>query len=269
MSIFKNKNVLITGGASGIGKIMGRLALEKGALNLIVWDINEANMETTKNEFGKRYPNIHFLKVDVSNPEEIANAAEETRKVASPVQIIINNAGIVAGDYFHSQNTNSIRKTMEINAIAPMYVAHEFLKCMIEHNEGHICNIASAAGMLGNPQMAAYAASKWAVIGWSESLRLEMQQLKSKVKVTTVTPFYISTGMFDGVKSPIIGIIKPEKAAQRIIRGIERNHIFVRMPAIVYILPFVKGILPVRAFDFVVGKLFGIYKGMSSFKGHG
>lgn len=269
MSTFKNKNVLITGGAAGIGKIMGRIALEKGASNLIIWDLNDKNIETAKAEFGAKYSNVHFFKVDVSLAEQISIAAEETRKVAGPVQILINNAGIVAGNYFHTQTTDSIRKTMEINATAPMYMTHEFIKCMIEHNEGHICNIASAAGMLGNPQMAAYAASKWAVIGWSESLRLEMKQLKSQVKVTTVTPFYISTGMFEGVKSPIIPITKPEKAARKIIHGIEHNRIYVRMPAIVYILPFVKGILPVRAFDFVVGKLFGIYKGMSSFKGHG
>lgn len=268
MSIFKNKNVLITGGAAGIGKIMGRIALEKGASNLVVWDISEKNMEATKIEFRKKYNHVHFFKVDVSHAEQISNTAEETRKVAGPVHILINNAGIVAGNYFHEQTTDTIRKTMDINATAPMLVSHEFLKCMIEHDNGHICNIASAAGMLGNPQMATYAASKWAVIGWSESLRLEMKQLKSQVKITTVTPFYISTGMFEGVKSPVIPITKPEKAARKIIRGIERNRIFVRMPAIVYILPFVKGILPVGAFDFVVGKLFGIYKGMSSFKGH-
>ena len=268
MSTFKNKNVLITGGAAGIGKIMGHMALEKGASNLIVWDISDKNTETTKAEFSLKFSNVHFLKVDVSRHEEISKAGEETRKIAGPVQILINNVGIVTGNYFHEQTTETIGKTMEINATAPMYVAHEFLKCMLEHNDGHICNIASAAGMLGNPQMAVYAASKWAVIGWSESLRLEMKQLKSKVKVTTITPFYISTGMFEGVKSPVIPIIKPEKAAGKIIRGIEQNKVFVRMPAIIYILPFVKGILPVRAFDFVVGKLFGIYKGMSSFTGH-
>lgn len=267
MSTFKNKNVLITGGAAGIGKLMGELALEKGAANLIIWDISEKNIESTKTELSKKFSNVHFLKVDVSQPEQISRAAEETRKIAGQVQILINNAGIVSGEFFHQHDAEVIRKTMAINASAPMYVTHEFLKCMIEHNDGHICNIASAAGMLGNPQMAVYAASKWAVIGWSDSLRLEMKQLKSKVKVTTVTPFYISTGMFEGVRSPIIPIIKPEKAAHKIIRGIEKNKMFVRMPAIVYSLPFIKGILPVRAFDFVAGKLFGIYKGMSTFKG--
>ena len=77
--------------------------------------------------------------------------------------------------------------------------------------------------------MSVYAASKWSAIGWSDSLRLEMKQLKKNIGVTTVTPYYINTGMFDGVKS-IVPILNPEKVANQIIRGIESNKIFVSMP---------------------------------------
>jgi len=105
------------------------------------------------------------------------------------------------------------------------------------------------------------------VVGWSESLRLEMEETRSQVKITTVTPFYISTGMFEGVKSSIIPIVKPHVAVRKIIYGIEHDKLYVRMPGIVYWIYFVKGLLPVRWFDTVVGKWFGMHKSMDEFKG--
>jgi len=148
-----------------------------------------------------------------------------------------------------------------------MHLCKLFLPGMVQQKNGHIVNIASAAGMVSNPKMSVYAASKWAVIGWSDSLRLEMEALGTGVKVSTVTPYYINTGMFAGVHSSIIPILEPEVAAKRIIRGIEKNRIFIRMPGIVYVLQLVKGILPARWFDVVVGRWMGVYDTMKEFKG--
>jgi short-subunit dehydrogenase len=147
-----------------------------------------------------------------------------------------------------------------------MHITLEFLPDMLKQNSGHLINIASAAGMVANPQMSVYCASKWAVIGWSDSVRLEMKKLKKQVKVTTVTPYYINTGMFDGVKS-LIPIQNPEKATRKIIKGIERNRAFVRVPLIIYTLPLIKGLLPTIMFDWFVGKVLGVYKTMEHFKG--
>jgi all-trans-retinol dehydrogenase (NAD+) len=95
-----------------------------------------------------------------------------------------------------------------------------------------------------------------------------MEMLKTNINVTCVTPYYISTGMFAGVKSSIfIPITKPETAARKIIRGIERNALHVRMPFIVYTLQLIKGLLPTRAFDLVVGKFLKVYKTMDEFTG--
>jgi short-subunit dehydrogenase len=121
--------------------------------------------------------------------------------------------------------------------------------------------------MAAFPTLSVYAASKWGMIGWSESLRLELEASSSGVKVTTVTPYLIDTGMFDGVKSPIIPLLKPLRVAKDIVKSIEKNKIFSRMPWLVYTIPFFKGILPQRTFDYVVGKLFGVYKTMDTFKG--
>lgn len=266
MSKIQSKKVLITGGAAGIGKIMSRMMLEKGA-EVVIWDINEQNMTDTVEELSK-IGKISSIKADVSSPEQIKKAAEETKKRVGKVDILINNAGIVVGKYFNEHKIDDINNTININTNAPMFITLEFLQDMTDQNFGHVCNIASSAGLISNPKMSVYAASKWAVIGWSDSLRIEMQKLKKQVKVTTVTPYYINTGMFDGVKS-IVPILKPEKAAKKIIRGIERNKIFVGMPWNVRFIRFMQGVLPVRGFDWIVGDLMGIYKTMDKFKGHG
>jgi len=264
MSAFKNKRVLITGGAAGIGKIMGRLVLQKGA-ELIIWDINEKSVEETKKELSALGV-VHTFLVDVSEAEQIKQTAMLVRQLGI-VDIVINNAGIVVGKYFSNHSKDEITRTMDINTIAPMLITQEFLPAMIEQNFGRICNIASSAGLISNPKMSIYAASKWAVIGWSDSLRLELKQQKLKIGVTTVTPYYINTGMFDGVKS-IVPILNPEKVSKKIIKGIERNRPIVSMPWSMRFVRFGQGIMPIWLFDWFVGRVLGIYKTMEHFKGH-
>jgi short-subunit dehydrogenase len=268
MSTFKGKTVLITGGASGIGKIMAHKILKQGAERMILWDINKENLEFTVGELKGQGYSVFSNIVDVSNLDQVRDAAQDVKNKAGKVDILINNAGVVVGKYFHEHTHKDIDFSMNINASALMHITKEFLDDMINANSGHIVNIASAAGMVSNPKMSIYCASKWAAIGWSDSLRLEMERIAKGVKITTVTPYYISTGMFDGVKSRIIPIVKPEKAANKIIRGIRKNRVFVRMPWLVYLLPLIKGVLPTRWFDLIVGKGFGVYKSMDEFKGH-
>ena len=264
MSKFKNKRVLITGGASGIGKIMGRMALEKGA-ELIIWDINQKAIDDTVKVFQTLGPVFGYT-VDVSNVEQIHAVASRVISERGLVNILVNNAGIVVGKYFDEHTTDDIKRTMDINASAPMYVTAEFLAQMIVQRSGHICNIASSAGFIANPRMSVYAASKWAVIGWSESLRLEMQFRKTRVKVSTVTPYYINTGMFAGVKS-LIPLLKPEKVAAQIISGIERNRIIISMPFNMHFIRLCQGLLSIRLFDWVAGNVLQIYKTMDHFTG--
>ncbi|HAN00851.1 MAG TPA: short-chain dehydrogenase [Marinilabiliales bacterium] len=266
MSSFNNKTLLITGGASGIGFLMAQQAIAKGAGKLIIWDINEQGLHKAIAQLKTSLPESYGYVVDVSSADQIKETAQKVKNELGRVHILINNAGVVVGRYFHEHTHADINFTIGINTNALMHVALEFLPEMMENNEGHLVNIASAAGMVANPQMSVYCASKWAIIGWSDSVRLEMKKLKKKVKVTTVTPYYISTGMFDGVKS-IIPITKPETAAEKIIAGIEKDKAFIRMPWLVYTLPLVKGVLPLGWFDFIVGKGLGVYKTMDHFKG--
>src|SRR6056297_610642 len=268
MTKFKDKTVLITGGASGIGKLMAQKILSLGAAKMIIWDINRENLENTINELKAPVFEIFSYQVDVANMEKVKQTAQKVKDEVGVVDVLINNAGVVVGKFFHEHSHQDIDFTMNINTSAFMHITLEFIGDIMNQGEGHIVNIASAAGMVANPKMSVYCASKWAAIGWSDSLRLEMKRIHKKIKVTTVTPYYISTGMFDGVKSRLVTIIKPEKAVRKIVRGVIKNKIFVRMPGIIYLLPLIKGILPVRWFDFIVGKGFGVYKSMDEFKGH-
>ena len=263
----KGSNVLITGGASGIGKIMGRMALEKGARNLIIWDINIAAIEAVKQEF-KELGNVYGYRVDVSSNDTVVNTYKRVLEDCGEVDILINCAGIVTSNKtFDQMSADEITRTININTIAPMFVAHAMLPGMLRRNRGHICTITSAGGMLSNPKMSVYAASKWGATGWSDSVRIELQEMKSKVRITTVAPYYINTGMFDGVKSPIIPILKPEYVSRKVLRAIEKNKNFAGIPFGFHFIRFWQAFLPTRVFDFFFGKVFGIYHAMDQFTG--
>ena len=264
---FKGKIILITGGASGIGKIMARKSLERGVSHLVIWDINEEGLAKTKEEFQHFGIQISTYKVDVSNLDEIKITAQRVRTEVGKIDILINNAGIVVGKYFHENTHQDIQKTMLINSNALMHITLEFLPEMMKDNVGAICNIASSAGLISNPKMAVYAASKWAVNGWSDSLRLEMQQLSKNISVTTIMPFYINTGMFDGVKSKLLPILEPEPTSERIIKAIEKGTKILAMPLPYWFIRLSQGILPLPIYEWVMDNVFGVYDTMKYFKG--
>lgn len=271
MGKFNGKRVLITGGASGIGRLMGEMSLKKGAAALIIWDINQANIDSTVAEFSQ-FGHVVGYRVDVSNDEMVAATYQRVKSEVGQVDVLINCAGIVTGNKtFDCCTTDEIHRTMNINASAPMVVALQVLPDMIARDSGHICTIASAGGMISNPRMSIYAASKWAAIGWSDSVRLELKEMKSHVRVTTVAPYYIDTGMFGGVKSRILPILKPEYAASQIIKAIEKEKDFKMLmrwiPCPHHFVRIMQGVLPTALFDWLFGQVFGIYHTMDNFTG--
>jgi len=267
MSNIKDTTVLITGGASGIGKLMGEMCLEQGARQLIIWDIDENKTVALVTSLRSQGYEVHYNILDLEKTEAIIKAAKEVLEKFGAIDLLFNNAGVVVGKEFIHHTHRDIDFTTNINVNALMHVTLEFLPVMISRKKGHIINIASAAGLMAVPKMAVYVASKHAVLGWSESLRLELETVSKNLHVTTVTPSFISTGMFEGVRSPVIPLVTPEKAAKKIIKGVKRNKRYVRMPGIVYLVPFIKGVLPQRWFDVVAGKWFGFYKSMNTFRG--
>ena len=268
MSYFKNKKVLVTGGASGIGFLMGKKALERGASHLIIWDINEDALLSSAATLIKLGFSVSTGLVDVRNYEQIQEEAEKVLSEYEKVDVLINNAGIVVGNSFHEHSYEDIDVTMGVNSLGLMFVARAFLPVMIEARSGQIVNIASAAGLTPNPHMTVYAASKWAALGWSDSLRLELAEISKDLRVLTVQPSYINTGMFAGVKSPrLVPLLDPDAISVKILDAVEKNKIHLREPFMVKLTPFFRGFLPARLYDFVAGKIFKVYESMSTFIG--
>ena len=165
MTRIKDKCVLITGAGSGIGRIMGRLALERGARKVIVWDIDEGRIAETLTAWAAPERTAAY-RADLSDTRQIEQTAARMHAECGQVDILINCAGIITGNKtFDRMSPAEIERTIAVNTTAPMQLALQLLPGMIARNEGHICNIASAAGMISNPRMSVYAASKWAVIG--------------------------------------------------------------------------------------------------------
>ena len=264
MSYWKGKKVLITGGASGIGKVMVETTLGKGA-QVFVLDRDATALDRLLEE--NQGKSIIGLAIDITNSEQVYATAQALIQEHGAVDILINNAGIIVGKYFSEHSAEEIDRTMAVNTTALMHMASAFLPSMVENGFGHICNVASSAGLTSNPKMSVYVGSKWAVVGWSDSLFLEMKLSRSGVGVTTVTPYYISTGMFDGVKSPIVPILKPEKVSKAILDGIEKRKRFVSMPWSVRFVRLAQAILPASGFDLVVGRWLGVYDTMTHFSG--
>lgn len=268
MSQIKNSNVLITGGAQGIGKLLGEKCLKEGANNLIIWDVNQINIDQTLAYFTHMgYSNVHAFCVDVSENNDIEKAATEVLLEIGNVDILFNNAGIVVGKMFWEHTAEDIDRTIQINVNGVLHTTRVFIKEMIQQKRGHIINISSAAGIISNKKMSAYLASKWAVRGWSDSLRMELESLGGDLHVTTVCPSYINTGMFKGVKAPILfPLLEPEDITDQIIQAVKKNQIFLLAPDALNLIPFLKGVLPTRIFDVAAGFL-GVYDSMSDFEG--
>ena len=269
MSEIRGTNVLVTGGANGIGKLMALKCLQEGVANLVIWDINEENLRKTQKEFSsKGYKNITTFVVDVANVDDIERAATEVLLEIGNIDVLFNNAGIVAGKQtFWEYSARDIEKTIAVNVNGVMHVTRVFLKDMINQRRGHIVNIASASSYIPLPHGSVYASSKWAVLGWSESLRLELEEEGGDLHVTTVCPSYIDTGMFKGVKAPLFfPLLEPEETANRVIQSLKKNEIILILPDTLNLLPILKGVFPTGIFNKVANFL-GVYTSMNSFEG--
>jgi hypothetical protein len=258
---------LITGGASGIGFLLGKLLLEQGAAHLVIWDVSGQAMRRAVSELMSGGRRVDGFQVDVSHLAQVRSTLQEMRERGIRIDLLINNAGVIVGKTFVDHLPEEIQRTIAVNTLAPMQLARELLPAMVERASGHVVNISSAAALVSNPGMSAYCASKWAVTGWSDSLRIELEQSRSGVRVTTVMPYYTNTGMFAGVRSRVIPILQPEYVAREIVSAIRKDRVFLHLPKWFRLVRLLQGLLPVRWFDRVAGGWFGIYRSMGTFTG--
>ncbi len=267
MSDFNQRNVLITGAASGIGKLMAEKSAALGA-NLILWDVNAKGLDQTAAELRNTGAKVTTYVCNLTDRAAIAETGKRVLSECGPVDILINNAGIVSGKVLTEISDEEIERTFQVNTLALFWTSRAFLPEMMRRKSGHIVTIASAGGIVGTSKMVDYCSSKFAAIGFDESLRLELKRLKSPVRTTVICPFYIDTGMFAGVKTRfpwILPILKPEYAAKRIIGAIRGNRRRLVMPRFVMSAYMVR-VLPLSVFDAVIS-FFGINKTMDEFTG--
>ncbi len=268
MSEFKDSTALVTGGARGMGRLLARRALERGSRRVVLWDVDETALVEAAGELGGAGGHVETRAIDLTDAGQIEAGAREVLETCGAVDVLFNNAGVVVGMPFEAHSADDIERSIRVNVLAAMHTARAFLPAMIERRRGHVVNTASAAGLTPNPNMSVYAASKWAMLGWSESLRLELESAHEGVRVTTVCPSYVDTGMFQGARAPLLTrVLEPEAVVDKIIRAVETNRILVRTPAIVNLLPVLRGVLPSRWFDVLIGRGFGIYSSMDRFTG--
>jgi all-trans-retinol dehydrogenase (NAD+) len=271
METVAGKKVLITGAAMGMGKLYAELAVREKAGAVVLWDINQAALDETVAELKAAGGTVFAYTVDVSNLEDIEKNAAQVQREIGDIDLLFNNAGIIRGKYFWDHdNRRDIWLTMAVNSLAIMYIARAFLPAMITGGrQSRIVNIASAAGTVSNPRMSVYCASKWAAIGWSDSLRLELKQAgHSHVKVTTVMPSYISTGMFEGVKAPLMTpILTPHVVVDKVWAAMKTGKAQLTLPWTVRLAMLSRGLLPLRLWDFIADRVFHIYSSMDHFQG--
>lgn len=266
MTDIRNKTLLITGGAQGIGRLMADRCLARGAAKIILWDVNQETLDATQAAYRAQGHTVEGVRVDLADPEQIAAAAALLPE--GGVDMLVNNAGIVIGKPLAEHTAEDIEQTIRVNVLGVIHTTRAVLPAMLERGSGHIVNMASASGLIPVPRLTTYGASKWACLGFSESLRVELQAHPG-IHVSTICPSYIKTGMFDGVTAPITApLLEPDYVADRIVRAIERNQRIVRMPWIVNIVPVLYHALPAPLFDLVCGRILGIYHSMDHFTGH-
>lgn len=267
MKTIRDKLVLITGGASGIGRLMGLVFAKQGA-RVMAWDIDADALRKLEAEGHRKGLFIKGAVCDVSDRDAVYKQAEKLVAELGPVDVLVNNAGVVSGTPFLETPDENILGTLDVNVKPLFWTCKAFLPAMIQRNTGHVVTISSAAGIIGVTGLADYSASKFAAFGFHEAIRMELRRLRSRVDTTVVCPFFIKTGMFSGASTRfpfLLPILDSEYAARRIVKAVLRRKKRLLLPGFVYSV-YLARLLPVAAFDAIVD-FFGISHSMDAFTG--
>ncbi|MBT2686994.1 SDR family oxidoreductase [Bacillus sp. ISL-47] len=220
----KNKNVIITGASGGIGAQMAALCAERGA-NLVLLARNLEKLNALKADLRSRFSvDIHVHKLDVSNSDEVSAVFSEILAQLGHVDILVNNAGYGIFREAHEAKIEEIKGMFDVNVVGLMACTSMVLPAMRQQKNGHIINIASQAGKIATPKSSVYSATKHAVLGYTNSLRMELAD--SNVFVTAVNPGPIETNFFNiadekgtYVKNVQRYMLKPEYVALKVVNA--------------------------------------------------
>ncbi|WP_418262293.1 3-ketoacyl-ACP reductase [Flavobacterium faecale] len=192
MTELKNKNALITGAGKGIGKAVA-IALAKEGVNVILVARTQTDIDTVAAEIAPFGVKTLALTADVADINSVNQAVTKALTEFKTIDILINNAGIAAFGNFLQMEVTDWERIIQVNLMGTYYVTRAVLPNMIERQTGDIINISSTAGLNGNAVTSAYSASKFAVLGLTDSLMQEVR--KHNIRVTALTPSTVATDM--------------------------------------------------------------------------
>lgn len=261
MSLTNESVVVITGAASGIGRALAvRLAREPIA-GIAVSDVNEEGLAETARMIDNPNLKVTTHKVNVADEQEMRRFVEEVVARHERATHVINNAGVVLGGSVKEVSLNDIRWLMDINFWGVVYGTKLFLPVLEKQKSAHIVNLSSTYGFIAPPNQAAYAASKFAVRGFTEALRHELED--THIAVTVVHPGGIKTNvannsrMGEGVTyseeerlqkiehfNKNMARTTPETAAEIIVKGIKKRSPRIRIGSDAYVLDFLPRLFP-------------------------
>ena len=222
MSELKNKKAIITGGSRGLGKATA-IAFAKEGIDVAITGRNEALLKETVAELQTYGVLATYAVFDVGNYEAVKTGINSIIKTLGSVDILVNNAGIAAFGSFIDMEVSQWSQIIQTNLMGMYYVTKQVLPYLINQNEGDIINVSSTAGLHGNATTSAYSASKFAVIGMSESLMKEVR--KNNIRVCTLTPSTIASDMSINLgiakKDSEDSVLQPEDFAELIVAGLK------------------------------------------------
>ncbi len=265
--------VVITGAGSGIGRLMALRIVEEGG-RVAIWDINGEAARTTADMANAQVgadpsdPKAIAFTVDVTDNAAVQRAAADTIEALGRVNVLINNAGVVSGAPFEDLTEQQIRRTFAVNVLSLFWATKAFMPALKKQQRAAIVTVASAAGIVAVARQTDYAASKFAAVGFTNSLRSELKKAGSHIRTLTVCPYYIDTGMFEGVttKFPLLlPILKEQAVADRIVEAVAKGRERLIMPPFAAVAGFVAA-LPPKIADPIYG-IFGLNEGMDHFTG--
>ncbi|WKL43204.1 3-ketoacyl-ACP reductase [Flavobacterium sp. ZE23DGlu08] len=192
MTDIKNKNALITGAGKGIGKAIA-LALAKEGVNIILVARTQEEIDSVAAKVRSLRVKALAITADVADINSVNAAVEKALAEFGTIDILINNAGIAAFGKFLELEPTDWERIIQVNLMGTYYMTRAVLPNMIERKTGDIINISSTAGLSGNALTSAYSASKFAVLGLTESLMQEVR--KHNIRVTALTPSTVATDM--------------------------------------------------------------------------
>jgi all-trans-retinol dehydrogenase (NAD+) len=223
--------VLVTGAANGLGFAIAT-AFARAKSHVVLTDMNAERLAEAVAKLKADGFAACGYQLDVTSPEQIADVRTRVLAEQGPVGVLVNNAGVVFGGPFLGVPLAKHLATVNVNLSGLLAVTHVFLPDLLARPAAHVVNIASASAVIALPMGASYAATKWAVLGFSESLREELRELGHRhVGVTAICPSYIATGLFDGAKpARFTQWLTPEAVADEVVRAVEKGREFVMLP---------------------------------------